>query len=104
VNIAKNNKPCSLNLGGNRRARNLFDRFYAREKGGRLIDPDHDIARFDDRVHRHALRQFQLVRRLIGDRGRQRRSAYVDSNMGRGLALLYLGDRSLELIARTDLR
>ena len=66
MNITKNNKPCSLNLRDT--GRNFFDRFYARDKGGRLIDPDHDIARLDDRVYGHALHQFQLVRRLIGDR------------------------------------
>ena len=83
-----------------RSVRNLFDRFCARDKGGRLIDPDHDIARLDDRVDGHALRQFQLVRRLVGDRRRQRRTTDIDTNMGRGLALLDLGDGSPELIAR----
>ena len=64
-----------------------------------LVYPDNDIARLDDCVHTHALYQLQLVHNLIGYRGHKPWPTQVDTNVGGGLALRYINDGPIELIA-----
>jgi|SRR5215467_6732664 hypothetical protein len=98
MNITKNNKPCSPSLADAEVfATSSIDFAPATREGGSSTPTMTSLALMTAWT---VMRQFQLVRRLIGDRRALRRTTDIDANMGRGLALLDLGDGSLELIAR----
>jgi hypothetical protein len=51
---------------------------------------------------RFSLFDLEFVSRLIGDRGSDNLSTYIDSNVGSGRALFHLDDLTFELIARAE--
>jgi len=67
------------------------------------VDGNHDVGGLDDRVGLLALLQLQVIHGFVGDRSRHNRSADIDANMRRGLALLHLNNRSLQQISSTEL-
>ena len=81
---------------------NLFDRFYAGDKAERLIDPDHDVARLNDRTVMPFASFNSSAAALVIDAVR-----VVPPTLMRTWAVVWppvdLGDGSLELIARADL-
>jgi len=70
---------------------------------GGLVDAHHHVACLDDRIHRLAGGELQLVGRLVGYGSGDGLSADINPHMRSRGALLYLDDLALELVACADL-
>jgi len=67
-----------------------------------LFDSNHHAAGLDDRVSNLADGELHFVGRFVGNRGRHNLPTYIDSDVGRGDALLDFDDLALELITGTE--